>query len=104
MVLKIKKEMKLKDILVVKEFSDVFPEEIPGLPFKRDVDCEIELESGAHPISKPPYRMGLVELKELKVQTKRLYKTKRISLESISAIHEKEGWNLETLYRLQRIE
>jgi len=68
-IMKDRKEgMKLEDIPVVKEFSDAFPEEILGLPPKREIDFEIELEPGVHPISKPPYRMAPAELKELKVQ------------------------------------
>ena len=63
-----KEDVKLEDIPVVKEFPDVFSEEIPGLPPKRETDFEIELEPGARPISKSPYRMAPAELKELKVQ------------------------------------
>ena len=63
----IKNETKLEDILVVREFSDVFPEEIPRLPPKREIDFEIELEPGVCPSSKPPYKMALAKLKELKV-------------------------------------
>jgi len=61
------RHIKLEDILVVREFSDVFPEEIPRLPPKRDIDFEIELEPGVCPSSKPPYKMALAKLKELKV-------------------------------------
>jgi len=63
-----KEEVKLKDIPVVREFPDVFPEDIPGSPPKRKIDFEIELEPGARPISKPLYRMAPAELRELKVQ------------------------------------
>ena len=41
-------------------------EEIPGLPSKREIDFEIELEPSAWPISKLPYRMAPAELRELK--------------------------------------
>ncbi|KAJ8899349.1 hypothetical protein K2173_018323 [Erythroxylum novogranatense] len=57
---------KLEDILVVREFSDVFPEELPGLPPFREIEFPIELLLGSAPISIPPYRMALTELKELK--------------------------------------
>jgi len=50
---------------VVKEFPDVFPEEIPGLSPKREINFKIELEPSARPISKPPYRMAPIELREL---------------------------------------
>ena len=45
--------MKLEDIPVVKEFPDIFLEEIPRLPPKREISFEIELEPTARPISKP---------------------------------------------------
>jgi len=67
-----KEEVKLEDIPVVKKFLDVFPEEIPGLPPRSKIDCEIELEPGAQLISKSPYMMALAELKELNVQLKDL--------------------------------
>ncbi|XP_055824467.1 uncharacterized protein LOC129892996 [Solanum dulcamara] len=55
-------------VLVVKEFSDVFPTDLPGIPPDRDIDFAIDLEPGTKPISIPPYRMAPVELKELKDQ------------------------------------
>ena len=64
------KEDKLQfdDILILKYFSDVFPEEIPGLPLKRELDFTIELVPGALPNSKDPYRMNILEINELKIQ------------------------------------
>ena len=62
------RDVKLNDIPVVKEFPAIFFKEIPGLPPKRKIDFEIELEPSARPISKPPYRMAPAELRELKVQ------------------------------------
>ncbi|XP_074305802.1 uncharacterized protein LOC141641024 [Silene latifolia] len=59
---------RISDIPVVRDFEGVFPEEIPGLPPKRDVDISIDLKPGAGPISKPPYRMGPKEMEELKKQ------------------------------------
>ena len=41
----------LADILVVCEFSDVFPDELPGLPPDRDIEFKIELILGTTPIS-----------------------------------------------------
>ena len=60
--------MTLLDILVVCEFLDVFPDELPGLPPDRDVEFKIELLPGTTPISQRPYRMPPNELAELKVQ------------------------------------
>ncbi|KAA0032380.1 ty3-gypsy retrotransposon protein [Cucumis melo var. makuwa] len=57
---------------VVRDYPDVFPEELPGLPPHREVEFAIELEPGTVPISRAPYRMAPTELKELKVQLQEL--------------------------------
>ena len=62
----------LEDIPVVREFSDVFLEDLPGIPPDREIDFQIELAPGTEPISKAPYRMAPLELKELKVQMEEL--------------------------------
>ena len=67
-----KQKVSLKDLLVVNEFNDVFPEDLPGLPPEREVEFEIELLPGMSPISQAPYRMAPAELKELKVQLQEL--------------------------------
>jgi hypothetical protein len=54
------------NIHVVRDFSDVFPEELPGMPPNREVEFVIDLLPGTAPISKRPYRMSIEELKELK--------------------------------------
>jgi hypothetical protein len=51
---------------VVKDFSDVFPEELLGMPPDREVEFVIDLLLGTIPISKRPYRMSVEELKEHK--------------------------------------
>jgi hypothetical protein len=58
----------IKDIPVVCEFPDVFPEDLPGLPPERDVEFVIELKPGTAPISRRSYRMPPNELAELKIQ------------------------------------
>ena len=49
---------RLEDFHVLQEFNDVFPDEIPGLPPKRDIDFTIELVPRAAPMSKIPYRVS----------------------------------------------
>ncbi|GJV30831.1 hypothetical protein Tco_1391231 [Tanacetum coccineum] len=58
----------IENLFVVREFADVFPNELPGLPPAREIEFGIELIPGAEHISKTPYRMAPVELKELKEQ------------------------------------
>ena len=60
-------QVDVEKILVVKEFPDVFPEELLGIPLEREVDLSIEIVLGTAPVSRAPYRMAPIELKELKV-------------------------------------
>jgi hypothetical protein len=62
----------LEEIPVVREFADVFLDELPGMPPDRDVEFVIELQPGTAPISKRPYRMPPKELAELKTQLQEL--------------------------------
>ncbi|KAK8538929.1 hypothetical protein V6N12_034633 [Hibiscus sabdariffa] len=62
----------IEEIRTVREFPDVFLEELPGLPPDRDVEFEIETYPGSAPISMAPYRMAPKELKELKIQLQEL--------------------------------
>ncbi|XP_070022544.1 uncharacterized protein [Nicotiana sylvestris] len=57
---------------VVREFPEVFPNDLPGLPPKRIIDFSIDLMSGTLSISIPPYRMTPAELNELREQLKDL--------------------------------
>jgi hypothetical protein len=61
-------ELKLEDIHVVREFPDVFPDDLLGMPLERAIEFKIELQPGTAPIAKAPYKMSPVELKELKIQ------------------------------------
>jgi hypothetical protein len=70
------------NICVVRDFPDVFPEELPRMPPDREVEFVIDLLPGATPISKRPYRMSLEELKELKKQLMELQVTGYIRLSS----------------------
>ena len=58
----------VEKVPVVRDYPDVFPEELPGMPPDRDIEFAIELQPGTAPISKRPYRMPPAELAELKKQ------------------------------------
>jgi hypothetical protein len=58
----------LEEIRVVKEYPDVFPDELSYMPPDRDIEFIIELLPGTPPISKRLYRMPVNELAELKKQ------------------------------------
>jgi hypothetical protein len=60
---------------VVKDFSDVFLEELPGMPPDMEVEFVIDLLPRTTPISKWTYRMSVEELKELKKHLTKLQET-----------------------------
>ncbi|GKB05119.1 putative reverse transcriptase domain-containing protein [Tanacetum coccineum] len=65
-------EKRLEDIPVVKEFPDVFPEDLPGLPPVRQVEFQIDLIPGAAPVARTPYRLAPSEMQELSNQLQEL--------------------------------
>ncbi|KAK5771983.1 hypothetical protein PVK06_048239 [Gossypium arboreum] len=65
-------ELKIESVLIVCEYPDVFPEELPELPPIREVEFGIDLVPGTSPISIAPNRMALTKLKELKAQLQKL--------------------------------
>ncbi|KAI5318050.1 hypothetical protein L3X38_037758 [Prunus dulcis] len=64
--------LNLEDIPVVRDFPDVFPDNLPGLPPERKIEFTIELLPGTNPIYETPYRMAPAELRELKIQLQEL--------------------------------
>src|SRR4051812_35448771 len=76
------KGVSLEEVPIVKEYPDVFPEELPGMPLDRDIKFLIELLPGTGPISKRPYRMPTNDLEEIKKQIKELLEKGYIRLSS----------------------
>ncbi|GJY73837.1 putative reverse transcriptase domain-containing protein [Tanacetum coccineum] len=65
-------EKRLEDIPVVREFPEVFPEDLPGLPPVRQVEFQIDLIPGAAPVARAPYRLAPSEMQELSNQLQEL--------------------------------
>ncbi|GKB35669.1 putative reverse transcriptase domain-containing protein [Tanacetum coccineum] len=65
-------EKRLEDIPVVREFPEVFPEDLPGLPPIRQVEFQIDLIPGAAPVARAPYRLAPSEMQELSNQLQEL--------------------------------
>ena len=61
-------EVRLEDITIVRDFLDVFPNDLSRFPPDREIEFTINFVPGITPISKVPYRIAPIELKELKVQ------------------------------------
>ena len=63
---------KLEDHYVLQEFKDVFPDEVLGLPPKRDIDFTIDIVLGATLVSKTPYKMSTPEMLGLEMKLQEL--------------------------------
>ncbi|GKD24574.1 hypothetical protein Tco_1230788, partial [Tanacetum coccineum] len=66
------KKKQLQDVSIVKNFPEVFPEDLPGLPPTRQVEFHIDLVPGAAPVARAPYRLAPSEMKELADQLQEL--------------------------------
>ncbi|GJR39595.1 putative reverse transcriptase domain-containing protein [Tanacetum coccineum] len=62
----------IKDVPIVRDFPEVFPEDLPGLPPARPVEFQIDLVPGAAPVARAPYRLAPSEMKELSEQLQEL--------------------------------
>ncbi|GKF51778.1 hypothetical protein Tco_0148245 [Tanacetum coccineum] len=54
-----------EDIPIVREFSEVFPKDLPGIPLVRQVQFQIDLIPGSAPVARAPYRLAPSEMHEL---------------------------------------
>ncbi|GJW63578.1 putative reverse transcriptase domain-containing protein [Tanacetum coccineum] len=66
------KEKRLEEVSTVRDFSEVFPEDLPVLPPTRQVEFQIDLVPSAAPIARAPYRLAPSEMQELSVQLQEL--------------------------------
>ncbi|GJT93955.1 hypothetical protein Tco_1082800 [Tanacetum coccineum] len=64
---------KLKDIVVVRNFSELFPDDLSGLPLSREIESCIDLIPGAMSVAKSPYRLAPYEIEELPSQLRELH-------------------------------
>ncbi|KAI3683189.1 hypothetical protein L1987_83689 [Smallanthus sonchifolius] len=65
-------ERRLEDIPIVKDYPEVFPEDLPGLPPPRQVEFQIDLVPGAAPVARSPYRLAPSKMQELSNQLQEL--------------------------------
>ncbi|GJU16294.1 putative reverse transcriptase domain-containing protein [Tanacetum coccineum] len=66
------KEKQLEDVPVIRDFPEVFPDDLPGLPPLRQVEFRINLVPGAAPVARAPYRLALSEMGELSEKLREL--------------------------------
>ncbi|GJS37011.1 putative reverse transcriptase domain-containing protein [Tanacetum coccineum] len=65
-------EKRLEDVPIVRDFPEVFPEDLPGIPPTRQVEFQIDLVPGAAPVARAPYRLAPSKMKELAEQLQEL--------------------------------
>ena len=68
----IKEEKNANEVLMVKEYVDVFPNDLPGLPPNMEIEFTINIILGTEPISRPLYRMAPTKLKKAERITTRI--------------------------------
>nr|GEY07911.1 putative reverse transcriptase domain-containing protein [Tanacetum cinerariifolium] len=68
----VSKDKRVEDVPVIRNFPEVFPEDLPGLSPPKQVEFRIDLIPGATPMARAPYRLAPYELKELSEQLKEL--------------------------------
>nr|GFC21760.1 reverse transcriptase domain-containing protein [Tanacetum cinerariifolium] len=65
-------EKRIEDVPVIRDFPEVFPDDLPGLPPPWQVEFRIDLAPGAAPVARAPYRLAPSEMKELAKQLQEL--------------------------------
>ncbi|GKA98341.1 putative reverse transcriptase domain-containing protein [Tanacetum coccineum] len=66
------KEKRLEDVPIIREFPEVFLEDLPGLPSAQQVEFQIDLVPGVAPVARAPYRLTLAKIQELSTQLQEL--------------------------------
>ncbi|GJX24185.1 putative reverse transcriptase domain-containing protein [Tanacetum coccineum] len=61
-------EKRVEDVLIVQDFPEVFPKDLPGLPLTRQMEFQIDLVPGDAPVARAPYRLAPSKMKELSEQ------------------------------------
>ncbi|GJY32703.1 hypothetical protein Tco_0417172 [Tanacetum coccineum] len=61
-------EKRLEDVPILRDFLEVFPEELLGLPPTRQVEFQIDLMPSTAPVARTPYRLAHSEMKEFSEQ------------------------------------
>nr|GFA91244.1 putative reverse transcriptase domain-containing protein [Tanacetum cinerariifolium] len=90
-------EPKLGDISVVRDFEDVFPEDLFGLPLQRQVEFHIDLVHGATLIAKSPYHLAAfgdarIVWAASRVARQGFHSTKLFTVRSAGVIRQNKGW------------
>ncbi|GJS18095.1 putative reverse transcriptase domain-containing protein [Tanacetum coccineum] len=84
------KEKRFEDVPTVRDFPEIFPEDLPRLPPIRQVEFQIDLVLGAAPVARAPYRLAPSEMEEL-------FKTSCANLNASAEARKEENYETEDL-------
>ncbi|KAD4180174.1 hypothetical protein E3N88_28765 [Mikania micrantha] len=73
----------VKDVPVIRDYPEVFPKDLPGLPPVRQVEFRINLIPGANPVVKSPHRLAPSEMQELSSQLQELDKEENLGFNNL---------------------
>ncbi|GKE35913.1 putative reverse transcriptase domain-containing protein [Tanacetum coccineum] len=101
-------EKRLKDVPIVRDFLEVFSEDLPGIPPTRQVEFQIDLIPGAALVARAPYRLAPSEMKELSDQFQELsdkgfIRPSSSPWGSSDLVCQEEGWIIPDVHRLPGI-
>nr|GEZ95644.1 putative reverse transcriptase domain-containing protein [Tanacetum cinerariifolium] len=91
-----------EEIVVVRDFPEVFPDDLSGLPPIREIEFRIELIPGATPVVKSPYRLTPSELEELSGKLKERNSKTKVSFDQVHRLGERRYWIDDLFDQLQR--
>ncbi|GKC01035.1 putative reverse transcriptase domain-containing protein [Tanacetum coccineum] len=84
-------EKRLEDVPIVRDFPEVFPEDLPGIPPARQVEFQIDLVPGATPVARAPYRLAPSKMKELAEQLQILQRFSRLKIGHLLRVQQKSA-------------
>ncbi|GKD40186.1 putative reverse transcriptase domain-containing protein, partial [Tanacetum coccineum] len=97
------KGKRLEEVPIIRDFPEVFLEDLSGIPPDRQVEFQIDLVPRAAPVARAPYRLAPSEMKELAEQLQELsdkYKTQLFTLGSLGLVRQEERWIVSHVHRL----
>ncbi|GJY82907.1 putative reverse transcriptase domain-containing protein [Tanacetum coccineum] len=103
------KKKRLKDVPIIRNFPEVFHEDLSGLPPTRQVEFQIDLIPGVAPVARAPYILiitflGVIIIYSIRIPKEGLHKTQFLTLGSSGLVCQKEGWIVSNVHRLPRVE
>ncbi|GJT02898.1 reverse transcriptase domain-containing protein [Tanacetum coccineum] len=89
---------RLEDVPIIRDFPEVSPEDLPGLPLTRQVEFQIDLIPSDTPVARATYRLAPSKVKELSDQLQELFDKGFHTLRSSGLVYQEEGWIISNVH------